>query len=114
MQIDRRDDAHVALPPLAMAVRHLSLDYFERVQAHVRLRHFQRLLEDVGEFVLHHQELAVCFVLGEFLQGAELVDGGKKVAPGVVGYWVGGELGDGKTELVDFRRLVARGGICGW
>lgn len=71
MEVDGRDDAHVALSPLAATVAHLRLEELERVEAEFGLRDFEGFAEDGAGFVLHEEEGAVRFSLRDFLEDAE-------------------------------------------
>ena len=73
MQINRRNRPHIALAPLPMIVRHLSLDNLEGIQSDIRLGDFETPLQDVGVFVLYHEELAVRVGFEQALEGAEVV-----------------------------------------
>ena len=57
------------------------LEQLERVEAELGLWDLERFLEDVGGFVLDEKEVAVGFVLADFLHDAEEVNGGEEVAP---------------------------------
>jgi len=102
MKIHGGDNAHVALAPLSSAVRHLVFEDFEGIQAKFWLRNLERLAEDIGGFVLHHEEITMGFVLADLLHDAEVVDEGVEVAAGEVSYWFVGEGIDGVSELVHF------------
>lgn len=101
MQIDRRDDLHIALTPLPSTVRDLGFEKLEDVKAQDRIRDTQDAAQDLAGFVLHEQEDAVGFAAGDFLQDAEEVNGGLELAEGESGY--GGERnrGDGMAKLVN-------------
>lgn len=71
MQVDGRDDPHVALSPLAATVAHLRLEQFERVEPEFGLRDFESFAEDGAGFVLHEEEGAVRFSLRDLLKDAE-------------------------------------------
>lgn len=118
VQVHGRDDAHVALAPLAAAVGDLVFEELERVQAQQGLRHFERFAEVGAGFVGDEHEVAVGFVFADFLHDAEDVDAGEEGAPGVVRYGLLWEFGQGDAEFVDFwwksacwRRLVG-GCLC--
>lgn len=71
MQVNGGDDAHVRLPPLAAAVWHLALEQLEGIEAEFGLGDFESAAEDGAAFVLHEEEGAVGFALGNFLEDAE-------------------------------------------
>lgn len=103
MQINSRDDAHVSLAPFATAVRRLGFEQLEGVEAEVGLGDFKGFAEDGAGFVLHEEQGAVGFALGDLLEQAEEVDGCEEEAGGVVRE---GRLWQGArgrvAELVDF------------
>lgn len=75
MQIDGRDDAHISLAPFPAAVRGLRFEQLERVEAEVGLGDLERFAEDGAGFVLHEEEGAMGFALGDLLEQPEEVDG---------------------------------------
>lgn len=85
VQVDGGDDAHVGLAPLAAAVGDLGLEQLERVEAEVGLGDLEGAAEDGGGFVLHEEEGAVGFALGDLLEEPEERDGGEEEAGGVGG-----------------------------
>lgn len=84
MQIDGRDDAHVGLSPFPTAVRRLRFEQLERVKAEVGLGDLERFAEDGAGFVLHEEQRAMGFSLGDLLEQAEEVDGCEEESGGVV------------------------------
>ena len=102
MQVDGGDDAHVGLAPLAAAVGHLRLEELERVQPQGVLRDLEQAAQDGGGLVLHEEEGAVGFALGDLLEEAQVRDGGVEEAGGIGGERGGREGGGGMAERVDF------------
>ncbi len=74
MQIDRRDDLHVALAPLPAAIRDLGFEELEHVEAEHWVRHAEDTAEDLAGFVLDEEEDAVGFAAGDFLEDSEEMD----------------------------------------
>lgn len=95
VQVDRRDDAHVGLPPLAPAIGHLGLEEFEGVEPQEGVWDFQGLAQDRAGFVLHEEEAAVGFAAGDLLHDPEEGYRGEEVAPAVCFDWGLGEWGGG-------------------
>ena len=103
VQVDGRDDAHVGLAPLPAAVRGLRLEELERVEAEVGLGDLERFAEDGAGFVLHEEQRAVGFSLGDLLEQTEEVDVGEEesgcvIREGRLGQGAGGRV----SELIDF------------
>lgn len=95
VEVDVCDDSHVALAPLAAAVRHLALEQLEGIQPQFLLLAFERLAEDCAALVLHEREVAVRLALDHFLHHAQEVDGCEEVAPGEDGDGGWRRRGDG-------------------
>lgn len=80
MEVHGRDNTHIALSPLAAAVRDLVLEELEGVEAEFGLWDAEGFAEDGGGFVLYEEEVAVSFVFADLLHDAEVVDEGEEVA----------------------------------
>lgn len=74
VQVYRRDDAHVGLSPFPTAVRSLRFEQLERVETEVGLGDLERFAEDGAGFVLHEEQRAMGFPLGDFLEQTKEVD----------------------------------------
>lgn len=81
VQVHGGDDAHVALAPLAAAVRDLVLEELERVQSELRLRDLQAFAQELRAFVADEHEVSVRFVLADFLHDAHVVYACEERAP---------------------------------
>jgi hypothetical protein len=55
VEIDGSNDTHVALAPLAAAVRHLRLEKFEGIQAEMGIRDLDSLPQDIARLILDEQ-----------------------------------------------------------
>ena len=71
MQINRRDDPHVALSPFPATVADLRLEEFERVEAEFGLGDFEGFAEDGAGFVLDEKKSAVRLSLRDLLKDTE-------------------------------------------
>lgn len=76
---------------------------FEGVESQLRLWNLERLLEDVGGFVLHEKQIAVCFILTDLLHDAKEVDAGEEVTPRELCYRFRWLLGGWIAQLVHSR-----------
>ena len=66
------------------------------------MRDLEGFLEDIGGFVLHEKQVAVRFVLADFLHDAQEVDAREEVSPRELGDGLRWWLGGGVAELIDF------------
>jgi hypothetical protein len=100
MQIYRRDDLHVVLPPLSPAVGDLGFEEFEYVEAKHRVRNTEDAAEDLAGFILDEEEDAMSLAAGDFLEDPEEVDRGLELAEGEGRYWGLGNGGEGVAKLI--------------
>jgi hypothetical protein len=81
VQIDSGDDAHIALAPLSSTIRDLIFEEFKRVQAELRLRDLEAFAQELAAFVRDEHQVAVRFVLADFLHDAHVVYACEEGAP---------------------------------
>lgn len=112
MQIHRGNDPHVALAPLAAAIRNLILEEFKRVETQLGLWNLERLAEYVGRLVLDQQQVPVGLALAELLHNAQIVDQREEVSPRKIRNRLRREWVDRVSQLVHLgprRSLVTQG-----